>query len=316
MENPISFHEHILEEQTLSEGVRADIERIMDDLLIAIKSIQQKLSHAGLIDVLGAHGSTNATGDSVKKMDRIAHEAVVNALSVGGRVYAMASEEEEQVIAGSEDGQYVVVFDPLDGSSNIDANVGVGTIFSLYKRKQGVDVSEQVLRSGGEQLLSGYVVYGPATILVYTVGNGTHGFTLDPAFGEFYLSHSSMRIPQDGTVYSVNEVNEPYFSEGMKKYLKEIKESGRYTGRYIGSLVSDVHRNLLYGGIYAYMATPKAKLRLLYEGFPLAWVVEQAGGMASNGKERILDLTAKEPHERTELVLGSKNDVKRFTQLF
>ena len=233
-----------------------------------------------------------------------------------GWVAALASEEEETVLACSDDGEFVITFDPLDGSSNIDVNVSVGTIFSIFKRKENAkNVEDHVLRQGTEQVMAGYVIYGSSTMLVYTVGNGTHGFTLDPSMGEFYLSHPSIKTPENGTIYSINEVNESYFPEGMKQYVQEIKESGRYTARYVGCLAVDVHRNVLKGGIYAYMATPKAKLRLLYEAFPMAWVVEQAGGMASNGKDRILDLAAERLHQRTELVIGSKNDVERLVAL-
>ncbi|MBI1833559.1 MAG: class 1 fructose-bisphosphatase [Candidatus Andersenbacteria bacterium] len=316
MQNPISFHEHILEEKTLSPEVRTDIERILDDLLIAVKSIHNKLSRAGLIDIQGEAGSENASGDAVKKLDRIAHEAVVSTLHAGGCVGFMASEEEKEIIGGSSDGKYVVVFDPLDGSSNIDANVSVGTIFSIYKRKnEAENANEQVLRRGSEQIVAGYVIYGSSTMLVYTVGAGTHGFTLDPSLGEFYLSHPHIQTPVDGTVYSINEVYEPHFSGAMKAFLSEIKEHGRYTGRYIGSLVADVHRNLLYGGIYIYPDKPKAKLRLLYEGFPMGWIVEQAGGAASNGTQKILDMIPAELHQRTQLVIGSKNDVARYEEL-
>lgn len=314
--DPTTFQEHVLDEQALDQPVRMELVHLLWDFLVAVKSIHNQVTRAGLVDILGKTGATNVHGDEVKKLDAYAHDVMVAALKKSSWVYAMASEEAEQVIAGSdgENAKYVAVFDPLDGSSNIDANVSVGTIFSIYKRKDG-DINEQVLRSGSEQLLSGYVIYGSSTMLVYTVGAGTHGFTFDPAMGEFYLSHPNMKTPEDGTVYSINEANEPYFDGAMKHYLSELKASRRYTGRYIGSLVADVHRNLLYGGIFVYPAAPKAKLRLLYEGMPMGWVVEQAGGLASDGSEPILQKVPKDLHERTPLVLGSKNDVERYEAL-
>lgn len=311
-----TFQEHVFDEQALPLEERSSLGHFLWDFLIAIKSIHNQVTRAGLVDILGGAGRTNIHGDEVKKLDQYAHDVMVATLRRSGWVYAMASEEEEHVIAGSdsENAKYVVVFDPLDGSSNIDANVSVGTIFSVYKRVKG-SLEDQVLRSGREQIMAVYVIYGSSTMLVYTVGAGTHGFTFDPAMGEFYLSHPDIKTPEDGTVYSINEVNEPYFDAGMKQYLVELKNSGRYTGRYIGSLVADVHRNLLYGGIFIYPSTPKAKLRLVYEGIPMGWIVEQAGGLASDGRERIMEKVPKELHERTALALGSKNDVEQYEKL-
>lgn len=313
-----TFQEHVLDEKTLPIDTRMELVHLLWDFLVAVKSIHNRVIKAGLVDILGETGSTNIHGDKVKKLDQYAHEVMVEALKRSGRVAAMASEEAEQFIAGSTgaNAKYAVVFDPLDGSSNIDANVSVGTIFSMYKRVSSNKPTDQdVLRTGSDQLMAGYVIYGSSTMLVYTVGAGTHGFTLDPAMGEFYLSHPNMKTPPDGKVYSINEVNEPHFSDGMKQFLQELKQSGRYTARYIGSLVADVHRNLLYGGIFIYPAAPKAKLRLLYEAFPMGWVVEQAGGIASDGTERILAKTPKDLHERVPLVLGSKHDVERYEEL-
>lgn len=311
-----TFQEHVFDEKALGQSERSDLVHLLWDFLIAIKDIHNQVTRAGLVDILGKAGKTNIHGDEVKKLDQYAHDVMVASLKKSGWVYAMASEEEEDVITGSdgEHAKYVVVFDPLDGSSNIDANVSVGTIFSIYKRKAG-SAKEQVLRAGSEQLMAGYVIYGSSTMLVYTTGAGTHGFTFDPAMGEFYLSHPNMQTPKDGAVYSVNEVYEPDFDKSLKQYLVEIKKTGRYTGRYIGSLVADVHRNLLYGGIYIYPAIPKAKLRLLYEGIPMGWVVEQAGGLASDGKTRILDKIPSELHERIALAIGSKHDVERYEKL-
>lgn len=316
MKKLITLQRHILEEKALANGQRLELARLFWDFMIAVKKIHNKVTKAGLVDILGENGEVNVHGEAVQRLDEYAHQTVVKAMNHGGHLCAMASEEAEDIIPIPDDlekGKYVLVFDPLDGSSNIDANVSVGTIFSLYRRKSqgGQGEVEDVVRAGAEQVCAGYVVYGASTMLVYTVGAGVHGFTFDPTMGEFYLSHPDMKTPVSGEIYSVNEGYSEKFDEGTKKFLADVKKR-EYSLRYIGSLVADFHRNLLYGGVFLYPGVPKPKLRLVYEAFPLAWVVEQAGGAASTGKKRILDLTAKELHERVPLVIGSRDDVGHY----
>ncbi len=316
MRKLIPLQRHILEEKAIENGRKLELARLFWDLMIAIKKIHNKVTKAGLVEVLGENGDVNVHGEAVQKMDEYANQAMIRAMNHGGHLCVMASEENEEIIPIPDDlekGKYVLVFDPLDGSSNIDANVSVGTIFSIYERvsQAGPGTSEDVVRAGVEQIASGYVIYGSSTMLVYTVGAGAHGFTFDPVMGEFYLSHPNIQTPAAGQIYSINEGYSEKFDEATKKFLRDVKERG-HSLRYIGSLVADFHRNLLYGGVFLYPGVPKPKLRLVYEAFPLAWIVEQAGGAASTGKERILDLTAKELHERVPLVIGSKDDVARY----
>lgn len=308
MKKLIPLQRHILEEPRLENGQKLELARLFWDFMIAVKKIHNKVTKAGLVDVLGENGDVNVHGEAVQRLDEYAHETIVRAMNHGGHLCLMASEEAEDIIpipADKPRGEYALVFDPLDGSSNIDANVSVGTIFSLYR--------QNVLRAGTEQICAGYVVYGASTMLVYTVGAGVHGFTYDPTMGEFYLSHPNMQTPTSGEIYSVNEGYSEKFDEGTKRFLVDVKKRG-YSLRYIGSLVADFHRNLLYGGIFLYPGVPKPKLRLVYEAFPLAWIAEQAGGAASTGKERILSLVAKELHERVPLIIGSKDDVARYEE--
>ena len=324
----VTIQRHIVEQERLYPKATGDFTGLLWDLTIAAKTISREVNKAGLADILGLTGETNIHGDVVKKLDVYANERICNAMDHGGHLCIMASEENEDVIPIPDEfpkGKYVLLFDPLDGSSNIDANVSVGTIFSIHKRKTTWKEApiEDCLRKGTEQVASGYIIYGSSTMMVYTTGSGVHGFTLDPGIGEFLLSHENIKIPSKGKIYSVNEGNANMWDEGTKKYIAYIKESDSATGRpyslrYIGSLVADFHRNLLYGGIFLYPVDykdpkkPKAKLRLLYEAAPLAFIVEQAGGMASTGQERIMDIQATELHQKVPLIIGSKEDVMAY----
>jgi fructose-1,6-bisphosphatase I len=278
--------------------------------------VNREVNKAGLIDIMGAVGSQNTAGDDQQKLDVLANIRFTRALTKGGEAGALVSEEMDTFIDLSNDGKYVIAIDPLDGSSNIDVNVSIGTIFSIYRRKSlvGTPIQEEdVLQTGDEQVAAGYVLYGSSTMLVYTTGHGVNGFTYEPTLGEYFLSHPDMRMPVDGKIYSVNEGSANSFSEPMKAYLQYCKDQ-RYTARYIGSLVADFHRNMLKGGIYIYPATakdPKGKLRLIYECNALAFVAEQAGGAATNGRERILSLTPETLHQRTAFYVGSQKMVEK-----
>lgn len=319
MRKLVTLQRHVLEEKSLPSERRLELAMLFWDLMIAIKKIHNKVTKAGLVDVLGATDNENVHGEVVKRLDEYAHDTMVKAMNHGGHLCVMASEEAEEIIPIPKElplGKYVLVFDPLDGSSNIDANVSVGTIFSVYERvsSEGPGTVEDVVRTGTEQVVAGYVIYGSSTMLVYTVGAGVHGFTFDPAMGEFYLSHPNIQTPVQGVMYSVNESYSEHFDAATKEFLAHVKEQ-EYSARYIGSLVADFHRNLLYGGIFLYPGVPKPKLRLVYEAFPMAWIVEAAGGAASTGRESILSLTAKELHERVPLIIGSKEDVEYYIEL-
>lgn len=314
---------HIYEEERKYPEATGELSDLLHDLSLAAKVISLEVNKAGLVDILGFTGDENIHGEQVKKLDIYANDMMIKAMDHGGHLCVMASEEEEDIIHIPPEfyiGKYVLLFDPLDGSSNIDANVSIGTIFSIYKRvsqEGGPGTMEDCLQPGLKQVAAGYIIYGSSTIFVYTAGNGVHGFTLDPSFGEFILSHKNIKTPKKGKIYSINEGNYLYWHPGLKRYIKwlqeEDKETSRpYTSRYIGSMVSDIHRNLLYGGIYMYPAdsrSPNGKLRLMYECNPMAFIVEQAGGRASNGKQRILDIQPKSLHQRTPIFIGSEEDV-------
>lgn len=320
----LTLERHIIENERKYPEATGELSDLLSDLALAAKIISLEVNKAGLVDILGFTGTKNIHGEEVKKLDVFAHEVLINAMNHGGHLCVMASEEEESLIhipQGNKIGKYVLLFDPLDGSSNIDVNVSIGTIFSIYKRKSkgnGPGTIEDCLQKGSEQIAAGYIVYGSSTILVYTTGNGVYGFTLDPAVGEFLLSHDNIRIPTKGKIYSINEGNYLYWDEGLKKYIKYLqqndKETGRpYSARYVGSLVADFHRNLIYGGIFMYprdKKNPNGKLRLMYECNPLAFIVEQAGGKASDGYQRILDIEPKELHQRVPFFIGSPHDVR------
>jgi len=324
MEKIVTLTRHIIEEQRKHPHATGEFTNLMNDIAFAAKLISYHTNKAGLLGILGEAGKTNVQGERVKKLDVFAHETMFKALDHGGHLCVMASEEEKEPMEIPEKfplGKYVCLFDPLDGSSNIDANVSVGTIFAIYRRitpdgRPGT--LEDLLQPGTKQICAGYVVYGSSTMMVYTTGNGVHGFTLDPSYGEFVLSHPSMKIPAKGKIYSVNESNYDYWDSTIKKYVHYVKQIDEGTGRplnsrYIGSMVSDFHRNLLYGGIFLYPASklaPQGKLRITYEANPMAFIVEQAGGKASDGTKRIMEIKPTELHQRTPLYIGSREDVE------
>ena len=315
---------HIFEEQFKYEGATGELSKLLHDLSLAAKVISLEVNKAGLVDIIGFTGDNNVHGEQVKKLDMLAHDMLIKAMDHGGHLCVMASEEEEDIIQIPQKfniGKYVLLFDPLDGSSNIDANISIGTIFSIYRRStsgDGPGKMEDCLQPGINQVAAGYVVYGSSTMLVYTAGSGVHGFTLDPAFGEFLLSHPNIQTPKKSKIYSINEGNYLYWHPGLKKYIKYLQEEDKptnrpFSSRYIGSMVADIHRNLLYGGIFMYPSdsrNPKGKLRLQYECNPMAFIVEQAGGRASNGKMRIMEVQPEKLHERCPIFIGSEEDVK------
>ncbi|MCZ7609121.1 MAG: class 1 fructose-bisphosphatase [Ignavibacterium sp.] len=314
---------HIYEEERKYPEATGELSDLLHDLSLAAKVISLEVNKAGLVDILGFTGDENVHGEKVKKLDIYAHEMMIKAMDHGGHLCVMASEEEEDIIHIPQEfhiGKYVLLFDPLDGSSNIDANVSIGTIFSIYRRVTPGNVPgtmEDCLQQGLHQLAAGYVIYGSSTLFVYTAGNGVHGFTLDPSFGEFILSHPNIKTPKKSKIYSINEGNYLYWHQGLKKYIKWLQDEDKatsrpYSARYIGSMVADIHRNLLYGGIFMYPAdsrNPNGKLRLMYECNPMAFLVEQAGGRASDGKQRILEVQPKSLHQRTPIFIGSEEDV-------
>jgi fructose-1,6-bisphosphatase I len=287
--------------------------------------VNHEVNKAGLVDILGLHGETNVQGEDQQKLDVYANEKFIQTLINREIVCGIASEENDDFITISgknndNNNKYVVLMDPLDGSSNIDVNVSVGTIFSIYRRVTPIGTpvtSEDFLQPGNKQVAAGYIIYGTSTMLVYTTGCGVNGFTLNPALGSWYLSHPDMKFPESGNIYSINEGNYVHFPQGVKKYIKycqEEKEDRPYTSRYIGSMVSDIHRNMIKGGIFIYPKSSKAnngKLRLLYECNPMAYIVEQAGGKASDGYTRIMDIQPKELHQRAPFFCGSKKMVEK-----
>ena len=318
--------EFIVEKQHDFPHARGELSSLLASIRLAAKIVNREINKAGLADITGASGQANIQGEEQQKLDVYANEKFKAALEARDQVCGVASEEEDEAVAFNKElnknAKYVVLMDPLDGSSNIDVNVSVGTIFSIYRRISpvgGPPSAEDFLQPGHKQVAAGYVIYGSSTMLVYTTGNGVNGFTYDPSIGSFCLSHENMRIPQDGSIYSINEGNYIRFPTGVKKYIKYCQENepaeGRpYTSRYIGSLVADFHRNLLKGGIYLYPSTqshPTGKLRLLYECNPMAFLIEQAGGTASDGVNRIMDLKPTELHQRVPFFVGSKNMVSK-----
>ncbi len=318
----VTIERFIIEQERQFPDATGELSGILYDMALAGKMIANKVRSAGLVDILGATSDVNVQGEVQQKLDVIANEIIVKAFDHGGRLCAMASEEEPDIIhipEGFRNGKYVLLFDPLDGSSNIDVNVPVGTIFSVYRKitRGARGEMEDMLQPGRRQVAAGYVIYGSSTMLVYTTGQGAHGFTLDPSIGEFLLSHPHIKIPERARYLSVNDAYEQDWPEHTKALMR------RYRGldgmrkplnvRYVGSLVADFHRNLLGGGVFCYPANEKSqrgKLRLLYEANPLAFIAEQAGGMATDGHRRIMDLEATELHQRTPLYLGSKAEVE------
>ena len=315
---------HIIEGEKMHPEATGELSYLLRDLSLAVKVISLEVNKAGLVDILGFTGNNNIHGEQVKKLDKYAHDMLVRAMDHGGHLCVMASEEEAKIIHISKKhkvGKYVLLFDPLDGSSNIDANVSIGTIFSIYRRITPENIPgtlEDCLQQGIKQVAAGYVVYGSSTILVYTAGHGVFAFTLDPSFGEFLLSYENIQIPKKAKIYSINEGNYLYWHKGLKKYIKYLQEEDKetdrpYSSRYIGSMVADIHRNLLYGGIFMYPADsrhPNGKLRLMYECNPMAFLIESAGGRATNGKQRILEIKPEKLHQRIPFFAGSEEDVK------
>ncbi|MBI5560356.1 MAG: class 1 fructose-bisphosphatase [Deltaproteobacteria bacterium] len=306
----------LLEEQRRLPHSTGNFTGLFSDLLVAAKIISREVNKAGLINILGEAGYSNVQGEEVQKLDEYAHSAIVKTMEHGGHLSGMASEENKGVIKIPDNyprGGYLLLFDPLDGSSNIDVNISIGTIFSIIRKDSAGETEEKdFLKAGKEQVCAGYIIYGSSTMLVYTTGFGVHGFTLDPSVGEFLLSHENIRMPEKGKIYSINEGNTKNWFPGTQRYIEAVKENG-YSARYVGSLVADFHRNLLKGGIFLYPSDRKnaeGKLRLLYEANPLAFIVEQAGGRASTGKERTLEIKPRKLHQRTSLIIGSRADVE------
>ena len=324
----ITVQQHILEEQKRFPGSSGEFSWLLSGITMATKLIQAKVRRAGLTDILGAQGDINVQGEVQQKLDIYSNEVLIQCLSARESIGVLASEEDEKpllVHQGSENATYAVVFDPLDGSSNIDVNVSVGTTFSILRRPEGVSLDEPekwVLQPGARQIAAGYVVYGSSTILVYSVGNGVHGFTLDPAVGAYTLSHPNMKMPEQGSYYSVNEAHCDSFPARYQQYLARLRNGDlgrKYSSRYIGSMVADVHRTLLKGGIFMYPPTESnsdGKLRLLYEANPIAFLVEQAGGTAIDGTRRVLDIVPDSIHQRTPMVVGSRVEVADFERFF
>lgn len=323
----VTVQNHILREQRRFPGASGEFSWLLSGITLATKLIEAKVRRAGLSDILGAAGEMNVQGEVQQKLDVYANEMLLHALSVRESVAMMASEENEQPLlahGGKIDAKYIVVFDPLDGSSNIDSNVSVGTTFSILRRP--VDqldtpaTAEEVLQPGHRQIAAGYVVYGSSTMLVYSAGNGAHGFTLDPAVGAYVLSHPNIRIPTAGKHYSMNEAYLERTPAPYQRFVERMRrgELGRrYSSRYVGSMIADVHRTLIKGGVFLYPPTDEfaqGKLRLLYEANPIAFIVEQAGGQASDGRGRILDIVPTDIHQRTPLVAGSPAEMKAFEE--
>ncbi len=317
--------EFIIENQSSFKYTSGELSRLINSIRLAAKVVNHEVNKAGLVDIIGAAGDTNVQGEDQQKLDVYANTKFIQTMTKRNIVCGIASEEEDDFISiNSQDenhqNKYVVLIDPLDGSSNIDVNVSVGTIFSIYRRVTPVGTPVTIadfLQKGNQQVAAGYIIYGTSTMIVYTTGDGVNGFTLNPAIGTFYLSHPDMQFPKDGKIYSVNEGNYIHFPQGIKNYIKycQMEEGNRpYTSRYIGSLVSDFHRNMIKGGIYMYPKSSKnsnGKLRLLYECNPMAFIAEQANGKASDGFNRIMDIEPTELHQRVPFICGSKNMVEK-----
>jgi fructose-1,6-bisphosphatase I len=326
----VTLSEFVMERQADFPYASGDLTRLLSDIGIAGKIINHKVNKAGLQDILGAAANINVQGETQMKMDVFSDETLLNAMRWGGQVAGAGSEENEKYFAFDQEhckkAKYVILFDPLDGSSNIDVNVSIGTIFSIFRRKSSIGDLANVndfLQKGDEQVAAGYIIYGSSTMLVYTTGHGVNGFTLQPSIGEFFLSHPKMKIPEDGAIYSMNEGNLNSCEKGVQEYIAWCKENDKktnrpYSARYIGSLVADFHRNLIKGGIYIYPGTTKnksGKLRMQYECNPLAFIVEQAGGKATDGHRRIMEIVPTDLHQRSPLFIGSKNMVEKVEDL-
>ena len=331
MSKVTTLSEFIMAKQADFPFATGELSRLLNDIAVASKIVSRDVRKAGLVDhILGAQGDVNVQGEEQQKLDVVADNQFIKAFEYGGEVCGIASEENDDFVAFtsevSKKGKYVVLFDPLDGSSNIDVNVSIGTIFSIYHRisETGTEATlEDMLQKGQKQIAAGYVLYGSSTMLVYTTGRGVNGFTLDPSIGEFCLSHPNMKMPETGRLYAMNEGNINICEKGIQDYIaycqsSENDKGAPYSGRYIGSLVADFHRNMIKGGIYIYPATtsnPEGRLRLLYECNPLAFIAEQAGGLATTGRERILNIEPHRLHQRVPLFIGSKQMVEKAMSL-
>ncbi len=324
-----TVQQHILQQQqemlkATGREASGTFSWLLSGITLASKMVESKIRSAGLTDVYGAFGAENVQGEQQQKLDVYANQALLHCLGLRDSVAALVSEEDEEPVTFNRDperGKYIIVFDPLDGSSNIDVNVNVGTIFSILRRlpPEHGTLEESILQQGFRQVAAGYVMYGPSTVLVYTTGSGVHGFTLDPAIGAFVLSNERMTMPEQGSYYSANEANAAVWPEEYRVYLEVLRSGGlgkEYSSRYIGSLVADFHRTLLRGGVFLYPPTlkqPKGKLRLLYEANPLAFIAEQAGGIATNGAGRVLDIRPEGIHQRTPFCVGSRREMEALT---
>lgn len=333
MPQQVTVTEHILLHQNMVPQATGKFTRLMNELVFAAKIVAREVNKAGLVDVLGFTGEVNVQGEEVKKLDEYANRILIHRLARSGVLCAMASEENADIIdipSGLPQGGYIIIFDPLDGSSNIDANVNIGTIFSIFRRVSESDeplLTSDVLQKGVHQVAAGYILYGTSTMMVFTTGNGVDGFTLDPTVGEFLLSHPNIRTPESGKIYSINEGYTEYWDPATREVVDYLKSPTNhlkkpFSARYIGSLVADFHRNLLYGGVFLYPADhrdpkkPVGKLRLMCEANPMAMLAEQAGGMAIDGRRRILELEPEHLHQRVPLFVGSKNDVVRIKEIY
>ncbi len=325
----VTIQQHIQDEQRRNyPHASGEFSWLLSGITLATKVIAAQIRRAGLVDVVGSAETTNVQGEIVQKLDVLANQALLTCLGNRGNVGVLASEENQEPVVVLRDpqyGKYVVIFDPLDGSSNIDVNVSVGTIFSILRRPiDGASIrnpADDVLQPGTKQIAAGYVLYGASTMIVYSTGAGVYGFTLDPSFGAYVLTHPKMTMPQSGPYYSVNEANLASFPEGYTRYLQRLRDGGGghpYSSRYVGSLVADFHRTLLKGGIFLYPPTrthAQGKLRLMYEANPIAFLAEQAGGMATNGRDRILTIEPQSLHQRTPLIVGSKAEVTMLSEM-
>lgn len=323
-----TLNQFIVEKQAEFAYAKGELTRLLSDISTAAKIVNREINKAGLVDILGSAGKVNIQGEEVKKLDEYANEQFISALASGGECCVIASEEDEDIIAinnsVAHDAKYAITIDPLDGSSNIDVNASIGTIFSIYRRvsETGPGTNIDCMQEGNKQVAAGYIIYGSSTMLVYTTGCGVNGFTLDPSIGEFCLSHPTISIPKTGNIFSINEGNSKFYSNGVNKFIAyckglELNEHKPMSARYIGSLVADFHRNLLKGGIFIYPSSttaPEGKLRLVYEANPVAFIIEQAGGRATNGKQRIMDIKPESLHQRVPLYIGSEDMVKMAEQ--
>jgi len=323
----ITVSRHILDSQRMHPEATGELSGLLAELIVAAKTISAEVNMAGLADIIGLSGKTNIQGESVQKMDEFANSTIKKRMARCGYICAMASEEEDDIIPAVQgyEGKYTLAFDPLDGSSNIDVNVSIGTIFSIHRRRSsltmGQGIVDDLLQKGSAQVAAGYIIYGSSTMLVFSTGEGVHGFTLDPSVGEFFLSHPNIKMPERAKCFSVNEGNTAYWDDNMRRYIAYIKEDCRednrpLSARYIGTLVADFHRNLITGGIFLYPKDskdpkkPSGKLRLLYEASPFAYLIKQAGGRAITGDGRnILDIEPESLHQRVPLIIGSQYDV-------